>query len=173
MIEFNGYEYAIDHGDEGMRVIGLDCSHCYCNDGQFEDCYPVPCPFGFDPDSIHSCIVNGTTYYHHETFDDDCNMCICVNGSVVCTNLVCEDDESDDSVEACHNTVHEPVCGINLRTYPNLCAAQVAGLNQLEILQGACTREVCKLAKVYPDKLSAHSILVRIAIELNMDILFM
>ena len=89
----------------------------------------------------------GTTYYHQETFDDDCNMCICINGNVLCTNLVCNKDESDDGDATCHKSLHKPVCGINLHTYPNLCAAQVAGLTQLEVVPGACTREVRTISK--------------------------
>lgn len=144
VLEFNGYEYAIDHGDNGIRVIGNNCSKCYCNNGQFEDCQNITCPFGSSTDNLQSCDINGRTYYHGETFEDDCNMCICVNANIVCTSLACADeDESSDGGAVCHRSVHQPVCGINLRTYPNLCAAQAAGLNQLEIIQGPCTREVC------------------------------
>ena len=148
-LEFNSYDYTIDHGDEGLNVEGVDilnCSHCYCNDGQFEDCYPVVCPFGSDPTALRSCNINGTTYYHYEFYDDDCNMCVCINGNVYCTSLICEGKDDDDEsrrIAACHNSMYDPVCGINFRTYPNLCAAQAAGLNQLEVLPGACTREVC------------------------------
>lgn len=146
VIEFNGYEYIIDHGDEGFRVVGTNCSNCYCNDGQFEDCYPVPCPWGSDPTAVRSCVVDEMTYYHLETFDDDCNMCICINADVVCTSLPCDTGNSSSGISACYNALQEPVCGINLCTYPNLCAAQAAGLNQLEVISGACTREVCMYA---------------------------
>ena len=141
-LEFNGFEYVIHHGDEGIRAIGSNCSSCYCNDGQFEDCYPIDCPFVSDPDAVRSCTINGTSYFHLESFNDDCNMCVCINGNVICTKLTCDDDEDSDDTAACRNSLHKPVCGINLRTYPNRCAAEAAGLNQLEILPGACTREV-------------------------------
>ena len=144
-VEFNGDDYAIFHGDRGVRVIGSNCSDCRCNNGQLEECYPIVCPFASDHHAGHSCTVDEETYSHLETFDDDCNMCVCLNGDVVCTKLVCgdDDDESDDGVAVCHSSVHKPVCGVNLRTYPNQCAAQASGLSQLEILPGACTREVC------------------------------
>ena len=149
-LDFNSYEYTIDHGDEGLNVEGVDsfnCSSCYCNNGQFEDCIPVVCPFGSDTNALRFCNISGTTYYHNEFFEDDCNMCTCINGTVFCTSLICEGDGDNDEdsrgIVACHNSMYDPVCGINFCTYPNLCAAQAAGLNQLEVLPGACTREVC------------------------------
>ena len=154
----NGRRYTVDHRDRDVVVDAPNmCSRCRCNNGSFEMCEPVGCPYVADS-GTQTCTVDETVYQHRDTFEDDCNSCRCLNGGVRCTTRDCSDDEEDDDdvdddddddddnderSSSCRRMRREPVCASNLRTYPNLCAALAAGFERLDVVPGACSRDVC------------------------------
>ena len=39
------------------------------------------------------CKYKGRPYKDTHNFDDECNTCICNNGAVICTQMVCESEK--------------------------------------------------------------------------------
>ena len=111
-----------------------------------------------DDSGTQSCMVDGRTVAHKETYDDNCNTCRCLNGRKDCTRLDCDDDDdedndnddnndhdNDDDRPDCSRVLRAPVCAVNLHTYPNRCAAVADDFEGPEIIKGACTPQVMKL----------------------------
>lgn len=148
----NGRRYTVEHGEEGVNFnMERDmCGLCRCNNGMFEFCRRVRCPYVRDDGGTMSCVVDGETYSHRETYEDDCNTCRCLNGEKRCTRRDCSDDEDDDddnmnnndTFAACRRMPRSPVCAINGRTYPNKCTALANGFERFDITPGACSPDV-------------------------------
>ena len=91
------------------------------------------------------CTVDGRMIPHRMTYEDDCNVCRCLNGNVRCTDEDDDDDDIDmdnDFAECRRRIPYSPVCATNMRTYPNKCTAIAAGFERFKITPGACSRNV-------------------------------
>ena len=153
-IMIDGRQFSVEHGEEAINFnMTRDvCGLCRCNNGRFEFCSRVRCPYRRDDtDGTQSCDVDGGMVDHRGTYEDGCNTCRCLNGDVQCTDRDCSDDEDDDDDDddmddnvfaACRRMPRSPVCATNLRTYPNKCAALADGFERFEITPGACRRDV-------------------------------
>lgn len=143
----NGRRYTVEHGEEAINFnMTRDvCGLCRCNNGRFEFCSRVRCPYVRD-NGTRPCNNNGTMIPHRGTYEDDCNTCRCLNGNVRCTDRDCSDDEDDmdddDDFARCRRMPRSPVCTSNMRTHPNPCTALAAGFERFEISPGACSRDV-------------------------------
>lgn len=57
--------------------------------------------------TAQSCNYKGVTYKNDENFKEDCNSCSCQDGTVVCTEIACEDDytplgdEDEEQTDSC------------------------------------------------------------------------
>ena len=121
-----------------------ECRIHQCDDGELEagDLYPdqnVCIQTGNIGEE--SCMYEDEAIKSGEGFDSECNYCICDDGEIECTDRPCENEDPCDCSE-------EPIaffCGVNQITYPNLCEATCANLNQSnnEFTPGACSFEVC------------------------------
>lgn len=172
----NGRRYTVEHGEEAINfnMTSNLCGLCRCSNGRFEFCSRIQCPYVRDStDRMQQCTVNERGISHRQTYQDDCNMCICLNGNTLCTRRDCSDDEEDDKDDdmdnsdlfaACRRMPHSPVCvTTNMRTYPNKCTALAAGFDRLEITPGGCSRDVCKV-NIYKAVCSIKKILIAYAI---------
>ena len=149
----NGRQYTVEHDEEAINFNmerGV-CGFCRCNNGSFAFCRQVECPYIRDNIGSRMCTVDGRTIPHRMTYEDDCNVCRCLNGNVRCTDRDCSDDEDDDDddidmdndfAECRRRMPYSPVCATNMRTYPNKCTAIAAGFERFEITPGACSRNV-------------------------------
>lgn len=147
----NGRQYSAGHGEPAINfnTTSNQCRLCRCSNGRFMFCTEVDCPYVRDT-GTRPCNVSGRMVPHRETYGDDCNTCRCINGYVRCTRRDCSDDEDDDKdnldndepFAVCHRMARSPMCGPNLRTYPNDCAARAAGFEGIELVPGACSRDV-------------------------------
>ena len=155
----NGRQYTVEHDEEAMNFNmerGL-CGFCRCNNGSFGFCSRVECPYIRDNTGSRVCTVDGRIIPHRMTYEDDCNMCRCINGNVLCTQRDCSDDEDedDDGIDEdndfaeCRRMPYSPVCATNMRTYPNKCTAIAAGFERFEIAPGACSRDVSNFSCVF------------------------
>lgn len=135
-VTINGTTFTVDHNSMDILVLFGICYQCRCNNGSFESCEIVDCPFNTDS-GTQMCTVDGTVYQHMQTFVDDCNECRCLNGRVQCTTRDC-----DNSNDSCREMQLDPVCARNFRTYPNHCAALRAGFGREDIFPGRCSRDV-------------------------------
>ena len=73
----------------GTILIGL-VSYTVYSEYQKANDVPQRCPY------------EGWSYENGESFDDDCNVCICNDGVVACTEIACEDlnlDNTDNGTE--------------------------------------------------------------------------
>ena len=149
----NGRQFTVDHDEEGVNfnMQRNMCGLCRCDDGTFEDCMEIDCPYVRDDDGNNMCTAGQRMYSQRQSFQNDCNMCRCLNGRVECTRRDCSDDEDDDDDDrdtdnefaACRRMPRSPVCATTrMRTFPNRCAALAAGFERFEITEGACSRDV-------------------------------
>lgn len=151
----DGRQYTTKHGERSININASNvCRLCRCNNGNFDLCDTIRCPYVRDNNNNNSrpCTVRGRTIRHGQTAKYDCNQCICRDGSLRCTERDCSDDEDDDNDDmdrnntfaGCRRMPSSPVCSIaNLRTYPNKCTAIAAGFEELR--PGPCTRDVCNV----------------------------
>ncbi len=93
----DGHAYAV--GETFKR----DCNTCTCMaDGA--SCTKMACPKPVDagaevsaaPDAARTCSYNGRTYLQGESFNVDCNTCICTTNGMACTGAICFHDASPD-----------------------------------------------------------------------------
>lgn len=82
---------------------------------------------------------------HRRTVTQDCLVCSCSSGDVLCTQRQCAAagslDDENPAAAACPCPAHRvPVCGRNGRTYGNACLARCAGLGDADgdVRPGAC-----------------------------------
>lgn len=71
---------------------------------------------------------------------EECNLCGCNNGNVLCTQVQCEAKHVfNDKCQECVNEELDQVCGNNGLTYPSPCAAMhCGGLSPSDYVQGNC-----------------------------------
>ena len=138
-----GRDFRVNHDDYDIIIRNNICQFCRCSNGQFDFCRTVRCPYMEDDTGTRPCMFNRTTRIaHRQIFEDGCNTCRCLNGTLQCTDRDCDDDDDDDDEPDCNRMPRDSVCASNLRTYPSRCAAIRNDFEGPEIISGACTREV-------------------------------
>ncbi|XP_065054011.1 reversion-inducing cysteine-rich protein with Kazal motifs-like isoform X2 [Rhopilema esculentum] len=102
-----------------------------------------------------SCKVRNGFKDHKSSFSIDGNICTCYDGEVICTKISAfnEGQELAGFACACDSDIYNPVCAINGMTYPSICHARCTGLQDEQILPGACMLENSCSTSPCPSKL--------------------
>lgn len=118
---------------------------CKCSaNGRIEHCQPLPC-FSYD-----SCYYSDRMIPHLTSFYIECNLCSCFAGELICTKKQCRipgiSEYSYTSLPCNCGPHYIPVCGKhNGITYPSACVAKCNGLQEENIMFGACrSRNPCR-----------------------------
>ncbi|XP_014676337.1 PREDICTED: reversion-inducing cysteine-rich protein with Kazal motifs-like [Priapulus caudatus] len=114
---------------------------CQCTDkGILEACVNMPCS------GARTCVHGDQVVAHNTQWGESCNLCVCYDGAVICSNRQCGPAMTRSAGSApsftglpCNCPEHYvPVCAVNGRTYPSACIARCAGLEDAQFVFGTC-----------------------------------